>query len=149
MARRAASSAKKTISRVTAAVKKTAKKVTAKLRPANAKTAAKPAAKTPAPPAVGNRRTTARKHRPTKDVARKGAPAIPASTAIPEYTPTQTSLKGSFRSSGAERQRDQDSAADRWNDEDRLTNKSGDPRIGTHGRTYEPGESRPKSKGSK
>jgi hypothetical protein len=41
-------------------------------------------------------------------------------------------------------QRDQESALgvadERWNDEDRLTNKSGDPRIGTHGRTYEPGE---------
>ena len=29
---------------------------------------------------------------------------------------------------------------ERWNDEDRLTNKSGDPRIGTHRRTYEPAE---------
>ncbi len=60
------------------------------------------------------------------------------------YTPTQTSLKAPFRASGADRQRDQEFAAgvadDRWNDEDRFTNKSGDPRIGTHGRTYEPGE---------
>ena len=62
------------------------------------------------------------------------------------YTPTQTSLKSGFRATGADRQRDQEfanGAADtRWNDEDRLTNKSGDPRIGTHGRTYEPGEKR-------
>ena len=29
---------------------------------------------------------------------------------------------------------------ERWNDEDRFTNKSGDPRIGTHRRTYEPAE---------
>lgn len=62
------------------------------------------------------------------------------------YMPTQTSLKAGFRASGADRQRDQEfanGAADtRWNDEDRLTNKSGDPRIGTHGRTYEPGEKR-------
>lgn len=59
------------------------------------------------------------------------------------YTPTQTSLKGPFRSSGADHQRDQDDySAERWHDEDRFTNKSGDPRIGTHGRSYEPGERR-------
>ena len=62
------------------------------------------------------------------------------------YTPTQTSLKAGFRTSGADHQRDQEFAGgfedDRWSDEDRLTNKSGDPRIGTHGRAYEPGEAR-------
>jgi hypothetical protein len=62
------------------------------------------------------------------------------------YTPTQTSLKAPFRASGADRQRDQEFASgvadERWNEEDRYTNKSGDPRIGTHGRTYEPGEKR-------
>lgn len=62
------------------------------------------------------------------------------------YIPKQTSLKSSFRTSGEDRQRDQEFAHgvadERWNDEDRLTNKSGDPRIGTHGRTYEPGEAR-------
>ena len=45
-----------------------------------------------------------------------------------------------------ERQRDQDvvpeRADERWNNEDHYTNKSGDPRIGTHGRAYEPGEKR-------
>jgi hypothetical protein len=60
------------------------------------------------------------------------------------YTPTQTSLKTSFRADGADRQRDQEFANgyadERWNDEDQFTNKSGDPRIGTHGRAYEPGE---------
>jgi hypothetical protein len=64
-----------------------------------------------------------------------------------EYTPKQTSLKGGFRDDGSARQRDQELAAgaapdERWNDEDRFTNKSGDPRIGTRGRTYEPGETR-------
>ncbi|HSP33946.1 MAG TPA: hypothetical protein VLU46_06490 [Thermoanaerobaculia bacterium] len=62
------------------------------------------------------------------------------------YIPTQTSLKGPFRASGADQQRDQEfahgTADDRWKDEDLITNKSGDPRIGTHGRTYEPGEKR-------
>lgn len=60
------------------------------------------------------------------------------------YTPTQTSLKAPFRASGADQQRDQDLARgvadERWNAEDRYTNKSGDPRIGTHGRKYEPGQ---------
>src|SRR5215212_7314508 len=60
------------------------------------------------------------------------------------YTPPDTSAKTSFRSDGADHQTDQEFAAgtsdERWNDEDRFTNKSGDPRIGTHGRTYEPGE---------
>lgn len=60
------------------------------------------------------------------------------------YTPQQTSLKAGFRADGADRQRDQEFAGgyadDRWNDEDHYTNKSGDPRIGTHGRSYEPNE---------
>jgi hypothetical protein len=60
------------------------------------------------------------------------------------YTPPRTSSKASFRSDGSDHQDDQDfapGAADaRWNDEDRFTNHSGDPRIGTRGRTYEPGE---------
>lgn len=71
---------------------------------------------------------------------------IPIQTIAETYTPTQTSLKSPFRASGADRQRDQEFARgvddSRWNDEDRMTNKSGDPRIGTHGRTYEPGEAR-------
>ena len=62
------------------------------------------------------------------------------------YTPPLTSNKAGFRSDGADHQRDQEFAAgssdERWADEDRFTNKSGDPRIGTHNRTYEPGESR-------
>jgi hypothetical protein len=60
------------------------------------------------------------------------------------YSPNRTSSKASFRSDGADHQRDQEfaftSANERWNDEDHYTNKSGDPRIGTHRRTYEPGE---------
>ena len=62
------------------------------------------------------------------------------------YTPADTSSKASFRSSGQDHHDDQEFAMgmadERWNDEDRLTNKSGDPRIGTHGRTYEPEEDR-------
>ena len=55
------------------------------------------------------------------------------------YTPAQTSLKGPFRTDGAEQQSDQEltegTEYERWNEEDRFTNKSGDPRIGTHGRS--------------
>ena len=62
------------------------------------------------------------------------------------YTPTQTSLKAPFRADGRDQQSDQEltpgDLSDRWNAEDRFTNKSGDPRIGTHGRAYEPGETR-------
>ena len=62
------------------------------------------------------------------------------------YSPTQTSLKAPFRADGGDHQRDQELANgyadERWSAEDRFTNKSGDPRIGTHGRSYEPGEHR-------
>ena len=66
------------------------------------------------------------------------------------YTPPATSSKAGFRSDGADRQRDQEfsrGVADKdWADEDHYTNKSGDPRIGTHRRTYEPGENRAESR---
>lgn len=66
------------------------------------------------------------------------------------YTPTATSSKQSFRSDGADHQSDQEfahgSSDERWRDEDRFTNKSGDPRIGTRGRTYEPEEQRNESR---
>ena len=69
---------------------------------------------------------------------------IPLDQLSQAYSPTQTSLKGPFRATGADRSSDQEFARgysdERWNEEDRYTNKSGDPRIGTHGRTYEPGE---------
>lgn len=81
----------------------------------------------------------------TERVAKREAD-IPMDRIAETYTPTQTSLKGPFRASGADQQRDQEFARgvadDRWNDEDLMTNKSGDPRIGTHGRSYEPGEAR-------
>ena len=62
------------------------------------------------------------------------------------YTPSSTSSKAGFRSDGTDHHTDQEFAlgvaGDRWNDEDHYTNKSGDPRIGTRQRTYEPGETR-------
>ena len=72
---------------------------------------------------------------------------IPLDLVSQAYTPTQTSLKAPFRADGNDHQRDQEYARgvlenERFSDEDRFTNKSGDPRIGTHGRSYEPAESR-------
>jgi hypothetical protein len=61
------------------------------------------------------------------------------------YTPKQTSLKGSFRSDGSDQQNDQEISlgdSDRFQDEDHFTNKSGDARIGTHGRASVPAEAR-------
>lgn len=70
---------------------------------------------------------------------------IPIETIAESYSPTQTSTKSSFRDDGRDRSSDQELARgvlldDRFNDEDAFTNKSGDPRIGTHRRTYEPNE---------
>ena len=82
----------------------------------------------------------------TKTAAPAGRPVtrradIPMDVIDNAYTPPRTSSKASFRSDGADHARDQEFAGGRadndWNDEDRYTNKSGDPRIGTHGRTYD------------
>lgn len=141
MARRASSSPKKTLSRVAGAVKRTAKKVTARLHRSKS-------ADVPVEDSRARQSKTKSKAKPQQPAARKRRPQadIPVATLNKTYTPTQTSLKAGFRADGADRQRDQEFsggvADERWNDEDRLTNKSGDPRIGTHGRTYEPGESR-------
>lgn len=75
----------------------------------------------------------------------KREPDIPFEL-LDRYTPSDTSSKASFRSDGKDHHDDQEMAMgvvdERWNDEDRFTNKSGDPRIGTHRRTYEPEEAR-------
>lgn len=88
-----------------------------------------------------SRSTPPRAARPTRREA-----DIPLDVLDRAYTPPLTSSKASFRSDGADHQHDQDfsrGVADaRWNDEDHYTNKSGDPRIGTRGRTYEANESR-------
>lgn len=70
---------------------------------------------------------------------------VPMDVLAQEYAPRQTSIKTSFRSDGADHERDQElppGAGERFENEDHFTNKSGDARIGTHGRTYEPGEQR-------
>ena len=71
---------------------------------------------------------------------------IPLDVLSATYTPPITSSKASFRSDGSDHQLDQEFAHghddNRWNDEDHYTNKSGDPRIGTHHRTNERDEER-------
>jgi hypothetical protein len=113
-------------------VARTAKKITAKLTPRKRA-------------ASGNGDGAQEKTAKQKRVVRRETD-VPMEALAATYTPSQTSLKTSFRSDGADRQRDQELArgvADqRWEDEDHYTNKSGDARIGTHGRTYEPGEAR-------
>ncbi|HVG24991.1 MAG TPA: hypothetical protein VND45_12600 [Thermoanaerobaculia bacterium] len=75
---------------------------------------------------------------------------IPLDLLDRSYTPPLTSSKSGFRSDGADHQHDQEfsrGVADAdWNDEDHFTNKSGDPRIGTRRRTYEPTENRAESR---
>lgn len=75
---------------------------------------------------------------------------IPLDLISRTYTPPATSSKAGFRSDGSDHQKDQEFAMgvvdERWNDEDQFTNKSGDPRIGTHRRTYEPAETRADSR---
>jgi len=92
-----------------------------------------------------NRRTEARPSTKAAKPARREAD-IPFDVLERAYTPPMTSSKASFRSDGSDHQLDQEFAYGRtdndWNAEDRYTNKSGDPRIGTHRRTYEPNEAR-------
>ncbi|HEX7707871.1 MAG TPA: hypothetical protein VF701_15540 [Thermoanaerobaculia bacterium] len=93
---------------------------------------------------------------PRQQDSRKAAPStarpvrrqtdIPLDVLDRSYNPPVTSSKAGFRSDGSDHHGDQEFVAGadgQWNDEDRYTNKSGDPRIGTHGRTYEPAEARP------
>ena len=141
MARRVKSPARKR-TRVKAAKKRvtrTAKKVTAKPRSARRTSKKEQPAAATQPVAVRPRqRATANTARPTKR-----EPDIPLDVLDRTYTPKQTSLKAPFRTDGGDRQRDQELTPgydDTWNEEDKFTNKSGDPRIGTHHRKYEPGE---------
>ena len=136
MARRVTARKRRPLKTAKAAVRRTAKKVTKRLRPARKPNEAVAAAPRPVKP---KKRPVAKASRPLRI-----EPDIPLDVLNKTYTPKQTSLKSSFRTTGEERQRDQEFASGyvetRWNEEDRYTNRSGDPRIGTHHRKYEPGE---------
>jgi len=120
------------------AIARTARKLTAKLDPRK-RTAKK---------AEAANKTVAAKPKTANARARQPRTDVPLDLIADTYSPKQTSLKTSFRSDGADQQRDQEmpiGAGNRFQDEDHFTNKSGDARIGTHGRTYEPGEQRTSS----
>lgn len=122
------------LARMRDAVGRTARKLTSKLRRGKV---AEPIAAQPR----SAQRAEGRQGRP-----RRLQTDVPMDLISNAYSPTQTSFKAGFRATGDDQQRDQEMAdgyaEPRWNEEDRLTNKSGDPRIGTHGRSYEPGEHR-------
>ena len=117
------------------AIARTARKLTSKLNPRK-----RLAAKKETPVSVKPAAARASQRQVQTDV--------PLDLIADTYSPKQTSLKASFRSDGADQQRDQEmpiGPGNRWQDEDHFTNKSGDSRIGTRGRTYEPGEQRTSS----
>ena len=122
------------VARARQAVSRLAKKVTSRVRSTKPRAAA-----AAAPP-----RKASKAAKPKAARAPRRSADIPIDVLNPTYSPTQANLKSPFRITGDERQRDQEIASgyadERWSEEDRLTNKSGDPRIGTHGRRYEPNE---------
>jgi hypothetical protein len=139
---------KSPVARAASRVGKAIRSVTAKLRPGAAKAKqakqneeSAAAAQTPrAVKKVGSQKAAR--------VARRESD-VPMDRLAETYTPSQTSLKSGMRGNGTGRDQELGGgvADDRWNDEDVITNKSGDPRIGTHGRTYEPGEARAATSG--
>jgi hypothetical protein len=122
------------VTRARKAISRVAKKVTSRVSSTKSRAAAPATTPRKAPKAA----------KPKAARAPRRSADIPIDVLNRTYSPTQTSLKTPFRITGNERQRDQEIvsgyADERWNEEDRLTNKSGDPRIGTHGRRYEPNE---------
>ena len=138
-----------TVGRAKTAIARTAKKLTSKLRPGSRKRTEKQpivaGASLRATPKVKTARAVVNPPRAQSRPAKRETD-IPLDRVAKTYTPAQTSLKTPFRATGVEQQRSQEFVADRaderWGDEDHYTNKSGNPRIGTRGRTYEPGEKR-------
>jgi hypothetical protein len=61
---------------------------------------------------------------------------VPIDLIATEYVPHQTGSKGGFHADTGDRMTEQDIVREdnRFSPEDKLTNHSGDPRIGTHGR---------------
>lgn len=127
---------KSAVKRAGSAIARTARKLTTKLNPLKraAKTAEKPAR-------VARPKAPAAKARAVKRQS-----DVPIDLLAQSYAPSQTSIKTSFRSDGADHYNDQEipfGTDERFENEDHFTNRSGDARIGTHGRSYEPGETTP------
>lgn len=133
---------KSAVKRAGGAIARTARKLVTKLSPKKNAKAAAPTSKARAA------KTTASKTKAPTGTARatRRESDVPLEALAETYVPSQTSIKTSFRSNGADHQNDQEipfGAGERFENEDHFTNKSGDARIGTHGRTYEPGEKLP------
>lgn len=127
---------KSAVKRAGSAIARTARNLTTKLNPL--KRAAKPAEK---PARVAKPKAPAVQARTVKRQS-----DVPIDLLAQSYAPSQTSIKTSFRSDGADHYNDQEipfGTDERFENEDHFTNRSGDARIGTHGRSYEPGEPRP------
>ena len=72
-----------------------------------------------------------------------GGSALATRNQEDDYTPHQLSSKAPFRGGGDDVDDElptEMTSNDRFSGEDRFTNRSHDPRIGTHNRTYEPAE---------
>ena len=72
-----------------------------------------------------------------------GGSALDSRNQEDDYTPHQLSSKAPFRGGGDDVDDElptELTSNDRFSGEDRFTNHSHDPRIGTHNRTYEPAE---------
>jgi hypothetical protein len=137
MPRKVKTAARKAGSKVARTARKLTTKPNPRKRVAKAKKApvARAKKKAPEPQAAKPKRnpTAARPLQRTSDV--------PLDLLSDAYVPKQTNMKTSFRSDGADQQSDQEISpgeVDRFRDEDHFTNKSGDNRIGTHGRTGVP-----------
>lgn len=95
------------------------------------------AAKLAGGPGVRAEKPSSRKGAGKPDVHQAPRPGA-ASVAAAAYVPKQQSMHSAPGGSGKGRDRDEEVIAgevarnEQFNDEDRLTNKSGDPRIGTH-----------------
>jgi hypothetical protein len=118
----------KAVAKATEKIKKTVAKAKASRSAAKAAPAKRPAAR-PAPSAP----------RPRKPLGGIADSAFQGD----DYEPQQTSTHAPFRNtSGGERSIDEQLPAEmttneQFSDEDHYTNHSGDPRIGTHNRSYE------------
>jgi hypothetical protein len=134
---------KSAVKRAGGAVARTARKLATKLDPRkHAKVAAAPAAKKAK---AAKPKATPAKPSPAPSRPMRRESDVPMDVIAQSYAPSQTSIKTSFRSDGADHERDQElppGAGERFENEDHFTNKSGDSRIGTHGRTHEPAEQR-------
>jgi hypothetical protein len=88
-------------------------------------------------------RTVRRVRMPQMSRAKHVDSDIPLEVIAETYTPAQTSGRGGFRDDGHDRSPDVELASfveGRFSEEDAFTNKSGDPRIGTHRRPHAPAE---------